>query len=115
MCLNELEKLLIQKFLEDDGIEIAKRKMDFNLIGVSDRELTGVGFLTQLLNCDELKVTAATRTFKWGKCGARLNSEKIETGYLIYIEKGYVDAIEGYTYGGEKWPEEITQIEIYNL
>jgi len=118
MCLNELEELLIQKFLEDDGIEIVRRKIDFNLVNVSDRELTGVGFLTQLLSCDELKISATTNSFKWGKCGATLNGEGsmgIETGYLIYIEKGYIDAIEGYTYGEEEWPERITRIEMYNL
>jgi len=114
MRLNKLEKLLMQKFLEDESIKIAKINANFNLVDISDRELTGAGFLTQLKNCDELKVSATNRSFKWGKLGAKLNSEKIETGYLIYIENGYIDAIEGYTYG-EDWPEEIDEIEMYDL
>jgi len=115
MCLNELEKLLIRQFLEDEKIEIAKRKVNLDLIEVSARELTGAGSFTQLKKCDELKVSSINHSFKWGKLGAKLNSEKIDTGYLIYIEKGYIDTIEGYTYGGDDWPEEIYEIEIYDL
>lgn len=115
MRLNKLEKLLIQQFIKDEKIEIAKRIINLNLINISTRDLTGVGFFTQLENCDELKVFSTNHSFKWGKLGAKLNAEKIDTGYLIYIEKGYIDTIEGYTYGGDDWPEEIYEIEIYNL
>jgi hypothetical protein len=43
-----------------------------------------------------------------------LNASKLETGYLIYIDDGFVTTVEGYTYGDE-WPHQIEQIELYEL
>jgi hypothetical protein len=37
-----------------------------------------------------------------------------ETGYLVYIDDGYVTSVEGYTYGDE-WPDQIEQVELYEL
>ena len=53
-------------------------------------------------------------SLRWGKIGARLNVAKIETGYLVYVDDGYLTAVEGYTYGDE-WPNQIDRMELYEL
>lgn len=113
MYLNELEKRVIQKFLDDKSLELIKRNINLDLINVDERELTGAGFLTQLTHCNELKVTYTTQSYQWGKLGAKLNESNIDTGYLIYVDNGYINTIEGYTYGGEEWPFKVTKIETY--
>ncbi len=113
MYLNELEKQIIQQFLDDKCLELMKRDINFDLININYRELTGAGFITELEDCKELKVAYTTQSYKWGKLGAKLNSN-IDTGYLIYVENGYLNTIEGYTYC-EAWPNEVSQIEIYEI
>jgi hypothetical protein len=41
-------------------------------------------------------------SLRWTKAGARLGPSRIETGYVIYIDDGYIVAIEGHAYG-EEW------------
>jgi hypothetical protein len=45
---------------------------------------------------------------------ARLNASKLETGYVVYVDNGYLTTIEGYTYGDD-WPESIGSFELYEL
>jgi hypothetical protein len=49
-----------------------------------------------------------------GRVGAWLNVSRVETGYIVYVDGGYLTAMEGYTYG-EDWPAEVEQVELYDL
>ena len=84
------------------------------MVTVSDREFTGAGFLTEFARSRELKLFEDGVYLQWGKVGARLNAAKLETGYLVYIDDGYLTTVEGYTYG-EEWPGEVDQFELYEL
>ena len=57
---------------------------------------TGLGFLTELESDPSLQVFP-TGTI-WGKIDG-LNVEKIETGYVVYVDDGPATTVEGYTYG----------------
>ena len=88
--------------------------VNFEAVNVVDRELSGLGFLAEFERSEELKLFDAEVSLRWGKVGARLNASKIETGYLVYVDDGYITAVEGYTYGDE-WPDEVEQIELYEM
>jgi hypothetical protein len=70
--------------------------------------------LTEFERSEDLKVFATGVSLRWGKIGARLNAAKLETGYLVYVDDGYVTTVEGYTYGDE-WPDQVEHIELYEL
>ena len=53
-------------------------------------------------------------SLRWGEVGARINAACIETGYLVYVNRGQITAVEGYTYG-EEWPGRVESIEWYEL
>lgn len=114
MKVTELEKLVIGSMLADHELKPVRSSVNFDAVLVSDRELTGVGFLTEFQRSEELKLFEADVSLRWGKVGARLNASKVETGYLVYVDDGYVTSVEGYTYGDE-WPDQIEQIELYEL
>lgn len=114
MKTTELETAVLRAMLADADLEKIRSTVNFDKVTVCDRELTGVGFLTELERSDELKLFDSGFSSRWGKIGARLNSSEIETGYLVYIDDGYVTTLEGYTYGDE-WPEHIDRIELYEL
>lgn len=115
MKASELEKAVIERMLTDGELApISRSIINFNVVTVSDREFTGAGFLTEFERSEELKLFGLGVSLRWGKVGARLGASKVETGYLVYVDDGYITAIEGYTYGDE-WPGQVEQMELYEL
>jgi hypothetical protein len=100
--------------LADRELKPVRSTVDFDAVRVSDREFTGAGFLTEFEQSEELKLFDDGVSLRWGKVGARLNASRLETGYLVYVDDGYVTTVEGYTYGDE-WPNRVEQIELYEL
>lgn len=114
MKTSALEKAVIGRMLSDRELEPARSTVDFDKVSVSSREYTGLGFLTELESAEELKLFKDGVSLRWGNVGARLNASRQETGYLVYVDNGYVTAVEGYTYGDD-WPDQVEQIELYEL
>lgn len=113
--LNGLERAVLEKFLTDKDLSALMSRVDLDAVKVAKRSLTGVGFFADFERNEALHVFGDMRSVRWGKVGARLNAERIETGYLVYVDKGYLTGLEGYTYGGQEWPDEITDVEVYDL
>ncbi|MCG8422122.1 MAG: hypothetical protein MJE77_29720 [Proteobacteria bacterium] len=109
-----LEKAVIGQLLKDVELNTTKSEVNFEKAMVIDREFTGVGFLTEFERSQELKLFADDVSLRWGKVGARLNASKLETGYVVYVDNGYLTAVEGYSYGDE-WPEVITSFTLYEF
>src|SRR5688572_16216057 len=86
----------------------------WDAVVVTDRTMTGVGFLTELERSEELRVFGETISLRWSKAGARLNDAGIETRYLVYVDEGYITCVEGYTYGDE-WPASVDRIDMYEV
>ncbi len=114
MKCTELERAVVESMLADRELPVLSRTVDFEAVNVRDRELTGAGFFTELEPSDCLRLFEGGVRLRWGKAGARLNASKVETGYLVYVDDGYVSTIEGYTYGDE-WPNQIDTFELYEL
>ena len=114
MKATELEQAVIGSMLSDHELKPAMSTVNFDAVVVSDREFTGAGFLTEFERSEELRLFDAGVSLRWGKVGARLNASRVETGYLVYVDNGYVTTVEGYTYGDE-WPDQVEQIELYEL
>ena len=113
MTLNELEKALIKNFLMQSGNFIEDDATFFSTISIKSREYTGVGFFTKFHQTEKLKINYEQKSYKCGDLGAKLNNS-IDTGYLFYIENGYLELIEGYTYDSD-WPKDIHSIDIYRI
>jgi hypothetical protein len=114
MKITELEKAVLQYMLADPELAPVRSAVNFDALTVSGREFTGAGFLTEFERSKELKLFDDGVSLRWGKVGARLNASKLESGYLVYVDDGYVTGIEGYTYGDE-WPAQVEEIELYEL
>ena len=112
MKITEIEKTVIQKMLADRELKPIRSTVNFDAVKVSDRHFTGHGFMSDFEPSMEVKLFDNKVSLRWGKVGARLNASKLDTGYLIYIDNGYLVTVEGYTYG-DRWPDQIDQIEFY--
>lgn len=64
---------------------------------------------------EEQYVLVVKQNFCFGDVGASFDQDnrKQEVGFLLWIKAGYVDCLEAYTYGFEKWPEEDTPFQLF--
>jgi hypothetical protein len=108
MYLNELEIAILSMYFEWKKMTIPK----FDSVFVRERWFSGAGFFTDLSKNDILKVDKNGVEEIWGEVGAKLNDDSIDSGYLLYIRDGYIETIEGYTYGDD-WPEDIYNFTPY--
>lgn len=113
MKLNEIEKMALKACLSSYGVEIEDDDSFFSDISVSSRNFTGIGFTTDLYECRHLKIDKPKARL-WVDFYAVLNISIISS-YVLYIEDGYINAIEGVCYGDVDmfWPEKIVKIEGY--
>lgn len=84
MRLNELEKGVIRQFLASKRINIEDEDAFFSDIKVESRDMTGVGFFTELVPSGKLKISQREKSTISCNFGALLNGS-IHTGYLIFI------------------------------
>ena len=115
MKITQLEVEIIRRFLADRDLDLSKRTVVAGEVNVLDRSFSGIGFMTEFEKTNAMRVFEDSRSLRWGKVGARLNANRVETGYLVYVDDGYVTALEGYTYGGLEWPSKVNEIECYDF
>jgi len=119
MKLTDLEKDVLIEFFKIKQIELEQFINSHDEIEVSSRDFSGMGFFTKFQRHPCLKVADDNQSYKWGRVGAKLNNERIEAGFLFHIETGYIEMLEGYTYG-EEWPENIlcytvSEIQVWDI
>jgi len=72
------------------------------------RTFTGVGFYTDFY-IDE-KATGDDMHIHGAGC---ILNVSIHIGFILFVEKGQISQLEGYTYGFEHWPETIQSYEVF--
>lgn len=108
ISLEPIETAILETLYEQKGMP---EKAHFSDVAVTEREYTGVGFLTELESSEELRVSAEDVSFVWDEMGATLN-EILDVGFVVFIKNGYVKTIEGYTFGTVEWPSNISDFEL---
>jgi hypothetical protein len=76
MKLTPLEADVIRCLLADPNINLERTVLDFDAVTVGSRELSGVGFLTELARAEELKLFDDNVSLRWGNVVARLNTSR---------------------------------------
>jgi hypothetical protein len=110
-----IEKAVIQRFLQDADVALLVRNVNLEEVEVADRSFSGMGFLTEFVPSKAVKVMADGVSIRWGKVDANLNAMQTEAGFIVYVDDGVLNAVEGFIYGGGSWPESIDAIELYDF
>lgn len=111
MLLNNLEKYAIKMFVDSRNETNFDSKKLLDSVGVSERNFSEVGFITEIKPHSRPLLLASRENFTGGDIHIKLNGS-IATGYVFYIKDGYLDAIEGHTYGGDLWPTTIHSFSV---
>ncbi|MHC4510359.1 MAG: hypothetical protein ACYTAO_15635 [Planctomycetota bacterium] len=114
MNLTDLEKDVLLRFFKNEQIDPKALIVSLDEIEVLDRTVAGSGVMIDLERHWCLRVGDGSQNYKYPDIGGSLNQERIPVGFLLYIERGFIEAIEGFTFG-EVWPEKIVCYDLGGL
>ena len=106
--LTELERAALELFLEGDDRRLGLLRSQLALALVRKREFTGSGFFTSLwLPADVGAASIADGVVDFADVHAEIPELRYGAGFVLFLKGGRLDLLEGYTRGGEPWPEEV--------
>ena len=108
----DFEKDLLFKFFDLEQIDSREPIESLDEIDKLDRTIEGSGLIIEFPKHPCLRVGAPGQTYRWGRFGGHIN-EEIHVGFLFNIEDGYIESVEGYTYG-EPWPDKVVCYDFYS-
>ena len=113
-AVTALEKEVICKLLSgtDTSFEVLRRQFESAVI--LDRRMTGVGFFTTF-SLPENVETLDDQTLRLGNVVADIPGLQSGAGFLLFVEHGKLCQLEGYTFGDEVWPDEISVFKLRSL
>ncbi len=114
MRTTSLETAVISRMLADPDFSPTRRPVDPTTLEVTERSLTEVGFITSFARTSATKLLSDDASARWGKVVGRLNAE-VSADFVVYVDEGYLTAIEGCTFGGEPWPSEVVEFDLTDL
>ncbi len=113
--LTALETAVINRMLADPQLSPRCRALDLsNPLVVEERNLDEVGFITTIARNGAAKLFADDVSLRWGEVAGRLNSE-VDVDFVVYVDHGFVNAVEGVTFGGELWPSSVKEFELTEI
>lgn len=111
--LTPLEKAVLDVLLDKPGEPFDTIRQQLSHAVVSQRELTGVGFFTDIVIPSDAPVRRDLMDEVIGHVSAVLPGLQHGAGFLLFIRDGVVSMLEGYTYGGEWWPASTEGFRVY--
>lgn len=101
----ELENLVMTMLLKGEHKILAALRQQAKFLKVKTREQTGVGFFTEFSIMSGAVRLESFPTFHLGNVIGTTSNLANGIGFLLFITKGVITMLEGYTYG-EPWPSE---------
>ena len=109
-----LEKEVIENTLKFSNNEVASKILkQYKNSTIVNREFTGVGFFTYFQIDDKKLFLKDNSSLKIGGIHAEINGLKYGAGFILFVENGAINNLEGYSYGDDGWPEVITDYKLY--
>ena len=104
------EQDVIGKLLEGEHPALRSLRDQLATLCVVSREMTGTGFMTSFVRPD-VPSAADDTTYRIGDVDAEIDGLQHGAGFILYIQGGFLDALEGYSFD-EPWPSEIERFTL---
>jgi hypothetical protein len=111
-ALTDLEKAVLEKLLTGEAERDRVLQRQIPALRVTERKMTGVGFFTRFSLPDEAEKLPEEASFHVSDVAAELDDLKHGAGFVLFIKKGRIDMLEGFTYD-EPWPQKINSFHLY--
>jgi hypothetical protein len=110
--LTPLERAVMEKFLERNDPCVPALRAQLRAAVVRKREFTGAGFFTYFSGTAQTRERCGDVSFNWTDVLAKIPQLKNPAGFALFVERGELHFLEGYTCGDETWPDHITTFEV---
>lgn len=108
--LSAFEQCVLQYLLDGDHPTLWALRRQLTSCQVASREFTGVGFFLDFKVVD-VEPLHDVNTLRFGDVVAELRGVNGGAGFLLFVDDGYIVALEGYVFAGT-WPEETEIVEL---
>jgi hypothetical protein len=109
--MEQLEQHALQMLLAGDDPGLAILRSQLKLAKRKNRENTGVGFFTHFDVPQEAPCLPGKPSIRFGDVIAEIDGLQNGVGFVLFVDKGILSMLEGYTYD-ESWPPEISGFEL---
>jgi len=103
--MTELEAVVVGALLAGDREELAILRQQVQHAVVSNRKHTGVGFWTYFVVQPSAPRLANSGRLRLSDVGAVVQDVQHGAGFILWVEHGAIDCLEGFTYADD-WPKE---------
>lgn len=111
----DFEQQVMDKLLAGDYPILEELRCQYLNATVESREFTGAGFYTNFKIKSEIPPIAGEMTFQIGDMHADFGDVKEAIGFVLFVMKGYLSMLEGYTLASDVWPSDYSNIVLqYN-
>jgi hypothetical protein len=112
--ITKFEKTILDAMLAGELPELSVLRAQAKVATVEERQMTGVGFFTTVSIPPEVTPVSAAGRRVISDVGAELVGLENGAGFLLFIQDGRLDFLEGFTYD-EPWPENLELRRWYYL
>lgn len=109
---NEIERAVLDMLLAGESPALEVLRAQCERLFVVKRELTGVGFFTELGHPPDVMRLPASLRVRFGDVLADIEGLEHGAGFVLYIDDGLITLLEGYSTANEPWPESPAQFAL---
>ena len=107
------ERTILDFLLAGDDPTLAALRDQFKAAVIISREFTGVGFFSRIAVPDYVERLSGRKNLEIGDVIGHLAGLKHEVGFVLFVRDGALKTLEGFTYGEERWPDEVRLTDVY--
>ena len=112
MTSDEFENLIISDIITQYPEYSDCIEKQYRSAKVTKRTNTGRGFFTDYEITDKDSRIDGSPDLMLGKHQWNLNGLKYGSDYILWVKEGLITCLESFCYGEDRWPDEITDVEI---
>jgi len=118
LTFTQLERQVFELLLAGEDPMLNSLRQQFRLSRIISRLYTGVGYYLTIdvphKRTEVVEFSNVKPSFCFGDVDGVLTIGDYQQmiGFLLWVENGYIDQLEVYTYGGEKWPDKFDKFRV---
>jgi hypothetical protein len=105
----------MEKLLNGNDSKFSNLLEQMKTATVADRKNTGSGFYVDFFIPQNAPRIPANPSFEISDVTGKLNGGKLDVGFVLFVKDGALSMLEGFTYGTDEWPEQISDFQLHHI
>ena len=115
MRINKVEINFLETMLADRACGFTVQAIDWDRVEIAaERVASEIGCISTLEESARIRAFSNAASGVWNRGGGYVTSRRMNCGFIVYLQDGCIEAVEGFTFG-EPWPVNADVVEAYLL